>query len=1021
MLLHMFVARYNSTGIAVAFRSSGWWIGCDLLSVAAFPLAFAYDELSLLSFRIGRGLLRLMWPSVVARGNRALSPQIRKILFLLHNLVLGCHWASLGWVALGLSDHYCSNENACWTLSSTARDGDLWSLYLEALEWNSKLAKPLGGNVAERFYTMMVTAAAAIAIGSVMAVLQAAVLDLDRQRGLVHKRVAEVISLLRNRGATADVMENVENYIRARYSNADMKTVDLFKGLSVTQRRDVAIAMYASHLSRFAFFPQVLGRTFVEKLCQKVSERLFTPNDVIVSQDSVMNDWLCLISGSMYGYTLTTMKGRRSSGNGFDGERVGSIKSEAGSLKPMAGTETPTLQNLFSMKRTKSFDNEQVHAALEVQARYQPFSWIGEMALFSTNDEIPIWTETYQAAEFSVLLSVTRSAFDEILQEHETWFKTVYQHRNALAEGELCVSVFGCRRCGGADHAEERCERRFDWTNREGFWEMVLDSGDSFGGVERADDDFNHTGSADFDMEGLLKPAHKEDACAFVRGLITGNATAEEISEQIASVYPEIGFYHVAVDSQSRLRDRTICSILCMYWALNERYEDFVFGQSDDQKLTRESWRGITKMASSSRFSVDNWEQLDYVIIALMLHLLGKAKHWRRVCAPGISDPAIAALEVVSHNPEKLPSVARLSVVGRAEVMKLLTLDSNFNLAQLLQAECIPDTVLSFASFVQEYGALAQRRYEFKWLCEMGSIAGWSRPYGSMFLTEKMYQSIALALSSMENISQTSAIEAYRQYLRMRAIPQGLPIETDRDHAVVRVACFLRLYDRASAGEVIKAFQRLSPPEHSELVTYLTGSKAPGRPAIMLMFAPALMVNVKGNAFVSLEYGLKVLLAAFRIAAKGFSSSDRIVVVCYELAKLAKLTYSDEHFLKCTQSMHLSPSDRPDQTQLIFERQIWEDLQKQHDREPARRHTMRKGSRSQTGRRTTCTLSSAATDVPSSYVDDLLNKFNSYTGQTEELLEAMQQRQDRQDALIEEILELQSRLLNPESDAPMLV
>merc|ERR1719387_88353 len=112
------------------------------------------------------------------------------------------------------------------------------------------------------------------------------------------------------------------------------------------------------------------------------------------------------------------------------------------------------------------------------------------------------------------------------------------------------------------------------------------------------------------------------------------------------------------------LRDRTVHSVLCAFWVLNDRYNEFVEEQDEEKALSRDAWMSITTMAKDANITLHDWHVLDCIITVLVLRCLGKLKPWRVAFAPGISDPDVAVHKVLQDQPEVCPSFMRQGPPG---------------------------------------------------------------------------------------------------------------------------------------------------------------------------------------------------------------------------------------------------------------------------------------------------------------------------------------------------------------------
>eukprot|EP00747_Dinoflagellata_sp_TGD_P092588 gnl/TRDRNA2_/TRDRNA2_165464_c1_seq2.p1 gnl/TRDRNA2_/TRDRNA2_165464_c1~~gnl/TRDRNA2_/TRDRNA2_165464_c1_seq2.p1 ORF type:complete len:950 (+),score=170.06 gnl/TRDRNA2_/TRDRNA2_165464_c1_seq2:57-2852(+) len=586
-------------------------------------------------------------------------------------------------------------------------------------------------------------------------------------------------------------------------------------------------------------------------------------------------------------------------------------------------------------------DRGHILTSVEVSPRYVPFAWFGEMALFSKNDVFLKWEQTFQVAEFSTILTISRVDFDEALRRNPEWRAVVEERRRALAEEEVKHEDFGCRRCGGTDHGEAtceaaRCERHVDI--EEGFWcftEMVRrNSTDSKESPDLAAG--MHYDCSGNPVEAWVRnvnqqPISKDGVRSFVEKILIGDIEADEIVQSLDKFYPEMTFYALEERDGSKcpMHDRTVHAVLSAFWILNGRYAEFVQNQKEDQKLYKESWMAVCMLCQEAELQA-SWEAFDCLIVGFVLRFLAKVKTWRLSFGGGISDADVAAVNVLIHHADACPSFQRLPQRLKNQVLSLLELDGRFNLAQLMQAENLPESVNCYKKFIQHHGVTYQRLYEFRWFCWMSSILGHKSLEGSLFMTEANYQMIQMVISGVKNLSKNGATDIYNQYLALRARSQGLSAQTDEERAIVRLACFTRSYTPAAAARVEAAFGALSPEDQVELVGYLRHQPASGQPGILLMYAPDFMLSVQNNPGISLVNGLKIMLRVYEMAAQEYRHSREqvVVIICQELTKFATKVGDNETFMNgsCHMELHRSAGVPEREASLILNRMVWKDL-----------------------------------------------------------------------------------------------
>ena len=130
-----------------------------------------------------------------------------------------------------------------------------------------------------------------------------------------------------------------------------------------------------------------MGPKFIAEMSMAVEERDMVPGEVVHAQGTIMNAMSFLLYGSMSSYRIKCDNGSKLQPGGNIGRNV---------LGPQVGR-------------------------LDIHAEWRAFCWVGEMALFTLNDVIPLWQCSYQVKNFAKFIVVTRDHFDDVIARDSRW------------------------------------------------------------------------------------------------------------------------------------------------------------------------------------------------------------------------------------------------------------------------------------------------------------------------------------------------------------------------------------------------------------------------------------------------------------------------------------------------------------------------------------------------------------------------------------------------------------------------
>jgi len=190
-------------------------------------------------------------------------------------------------------------------------------------------------------------------------------------------------------------------------------------------------------------------------------------------------------------------------------------------------------------------------------------------------------------------------------------------------------------------------------------------------------------------------------------------------------------------------------------------------------------------------------------------------------------------------NPRLFPSFQAL----RPEYKEWLLegLGAQFNFAQLVQAESVPANLGGLKGLTK----MALDLFNLHALFDMAGAAGHVKYNGSLVLTEATYQDVFLCIKSMELIASRNAtvVQVYDSYLHDRGKTLALDVHKPTQRALLRVCCNLRYHTKEQAQAVIAAYEQIPRDTWNILRKELCVTGIDDGWAILLYYAPALLLN----------------------------------------------------------------------------------------------------------------------------------------------------------------------------------
>ena len=354
------------------------------------------------------------------------------------------------------------------------------------------------------------------------------------------------------------------------------------------------------------------------------------------------------------------------------------------------------------------------------------------------------------------------------------------------------------------------------------------------------------------------------------------NATPEwQTSNEASSVSEKMfGQKHIEFD-------RTIVGIECLKHVMNGDYDKFTECQKESVKMTPENFK---KLRDFTLGIIKTPQDADTILAYTMINDLGKIKEFveniETITGKQVKDHDEALLIALKTIPEKIPSFERLSKNNQNDIINAL--DADFNLGQFVQGECLPANL----SKIKTIGTRAMDLYLAHMFYDVAGAAGHVAPKGSLVMNDNVFNSYKQGIDSIRENVLNGEKEIYDSLLQKKAQDYNLPMNSDYEKAIVRLALMSRAYTPKDAQEIKEAFSQLSKDEQQNLVEGLSKDGISNK-GILLYYSPAFIQNMINSTS---DSKIEMLSKAYRVMSKIYANkTDESVKEQVQIISLADI------------------------------------------------------------------------------------------------------------------------------------
>lgn len=365
--------------------------------------------------------------------------------------------------------------------------------------------------------------------------------------------------------------------------------------------------------------------------------------------------------------------------------------------------------------------------------------------------------------------------------------------------------------------------------------------------------------------------------------------------EQIRDLFVELRYFD---KSDMVEKKRELGALLAIYWIVTNQHEQFVRGQAEGARLTKESWEKLQAWTQGTVKLTSGIANLRAMLVFAAIMSVGKIKAFRTAFVPECQEFSEALIKVLQNVPTAFPSYARLDPHSRQMILSSLQA-GDFNFGQFLQAENLPANMSVVKDISQGEGSILGF-FLFKLFAAMCGILGMKSLEGSLFMADKMYGNFKTGLDVLGYLNSEPSQQVYNRFLAERAKGQGLLFDPNdvESRAIVRLASMTRIFDSEGGTKVKTALNTLDAAQRSRLIGYLNADGIAVKPGFLLYNAPNLLGNGMGNQKIGLPHSVRMLLKVYDLAAHEYegSKSQVVTIMVDELAAVAQKETDPEVF-----------------------------------------------------------------------------------------------------------------------------
>jgi len=377
-----------------------------------------------------------------------------------------------------------------------------------------------------------------------------------------------------------------------------------------------------------------------------------------------------------------------------------------------------------------------------------------------------------------------------------------------------------------------------------------------------------------------------------------------KLTQELQLVIPELHFEHSphVVFEQPAERERAESSCISVLALFKNRYDIFTHPQAPQQRLDETQWLELQSLLSWIDPDV---EQMQAVMVLLAIRALGKSKAVLQQMPREMRRPEKAILQLMASEKNVVPSVWWLSERGTKCIENALEIHELFNLAQMLQGENLPASIVQLRRCIE---AKSEEQFRFYILFLLGFMSGIAAGTGSRFMNGKNASAVISGIRLLKRLMECPPAAIYWGYLDERARKLNLNFSSAEDLVLVRLSCLARVQDEKDYLQLRTSWDALKARERTALIDHFLADGIQEQ-AFMLEFLPNCVANAKANhtvGFAGLLGVLVDLLSNLRSSIDSMPNMDKVIPVdLSEMAEFIAVVQNRFVFLTCVSRCQL--------------------------------------------------------------------------------------------------------------------
>jgi hypothetical protein len=387
---------------------------------------------------------------------------------------------------------------------------------------------------------------------------------------------------------------------------------------------------------------------------------------------------------------------------------------------------------------------------------------------------------------------------------------------------------------------------------------------------------------------------------------VQSGMSEEDFKKIVTETFVEMGYF---TDKEKVFRLQTMGGLLSTYWIVTNQYELFVRKQPVETRMSHEHWTEGVQKSKWSAICQQSASFIGCMLVFVAISNLGKIKDFKLAFAPEFDGHTEALASILKECPILLPSFAKLD--DNLQNLISSALKADFNIGQFAQAENIPASLLPVKQILSDKDTGGDTVWQFqlfKFFVALCGILGMKSLEGSLFMVDKQYTNVKLALDVLSNWEKDTPQEVYVRFLkeRQRQAEKQLGYKVSfnpndpTSTALMRMTCISRVYDKEAHKYLEENWNAMKPDRRKELVKFVNADGILVRPGFLLFRLPDYLTEAKNNQNIGKKPGLAfgLLLDIFEACAKEFKNSEQTVITIFleELVDHAKSATDPDSF-----------------------------------------------------------------------------------------------------------------------------